>query len=79
MPFSVLVTLIIIIGNEPNCNALDSLVTWNSVEICSDLLLFQSDKEAKPLTREDEALWRDQRPSGLSGCTISLWGFYSAV
>jgi hypothetical protein len=31
---------------------------------CSDLLLFQSHKEAQLLTREDEAFWRDQRLSG---------------
>lgn len=62
MPFSVLITIIVITRNEPNCNAGDSLslaIVW---EPCSDLQLFQSNEEAQSLAREYEALQRDQRP-----------------
>lgn len=47
MPFSVLVTMIVITGNEPNCDASESLsLAVSSVGPCPALPLLQSDEEA---------------------------------
>ena len=52
MLFSVLVTITVTTGNEPNCSAEESLshaIVWGPGP---DLVLFQSNKEAQSLTSE---------------------------